>query len=413
MVTEIEFVMDRFRRYYLSNPPPPPDRFGKREYGFMFFDRGFVQRHLEFHRIADFHTFLQKNVPSHCYYSSAYYESPAAEKMEDKNWLGADLIFDLDADHIRGAEGLPYQDMLALVKKEMIRLLDDYLLGDLGFDESCLKITFSGGRGYHAHISDPRVITLRSHERREIVDYISGTDLNSEWLMPEYSSVEKRFKTRSMVFKTRQFPAPGEGGWKGRLRIGVAGMFDEMEPLSIKEAMARYEGLKGEKEETVVALWHDLFNGEPGKKGRDLILEKNNLADMKDKTADLFLKLMEKDLMPRLAGQVDEPVTSDIKRLIRLPFSLHGKTGLRVVAMRRDDLEEFDPMRDASPGVFGDEPIKVRMQRKVDIRIRGERFVLEGETEVPEFAAVFLICRREATLTGNEETVKGSVQAAG
>jgi DNA primase small subunit len=409
MVTEIEFVMDRFRRYYRSSPPPPPERFGKREYGFMFFDRGFVQRHLEFQRIADFHAFLQKNVPSHCYYSSAYYESPAAEKMEDKNWLGADLIFDLDADHIRGAEGLRYQDMLALVKKEMIRLLDDYLLGDLGFDESCLKITFSGGRGYHAHISDPRVITLRSHERREIVDYISGTDLNVEWLMPEYSSVEKRFKTRSMVLKTRQFPAPGEGGWKGRLRIGVAGMFDEMEPLSIKEAMTRYEGLKGEKEETIVALWHDLFSGEQGKKGRDLILEKNNLADMKDKTANLFLKLMEKDLMPRLAGQVDEPVTSDIKRLIRLPFSLHGKTGLRVVAMHRNDLEEFDPMRDASPGVFGDEPIKVRMQRKVDIKIRGERFVLDGDTEVPEFAAVFLICRREATLAGNEEMVKSPI----
>jgi DNA primase small subunit len=403
MVAEIDFVIDRFRRYYLSSPPPPPDRFGRREFGFMFFDKGFVQRHLEFPRIADFHAFLQKNVPSHCYYSSAYYESPGAEKMEDKNWLGADLIFDLDADHIRGAEGLSYQDMLALVKKEMIRLLDDYLLGDLGFDESCLKVTFSGGRGYHAHVSDPRVMSLRSHERREIVDYISGTDLNLEWLMPEYSSVEKRFKTRSMVLKTRQFPAPGEGGWKGRLRTGVVGMLDEMERSSIGEAAGRYAGLKGEKEETIIALWHDLFNGEPGKRGRDLILEKSNLADIKDKPANLFLKILEKDLMPRLAGQVDEPVTSDIKRLIRLPLSLHGKTGLRVVAMRRKDLEQFDPMRDASPEVFGDEPIWVRMQRKVDIKIRDERFVLDGDTEVPEFAAVFLICRREATLIGRDE----------
>ncbi len=413
MVAEIDFVMDRFRRYYLSSPPPPPERFGRREFGFMFFDKGFVQRHLEFPRIADFHAFLQKNVPSHCYYSSAYYESPAAEKMEDKNWLGADLIFDLDADHIRGAEGLSYQDMLALVKKEMIRLLDDYLLGDLGFDESCLKVTFSGGRGYHAHVSDPRVMSLRSHERREIVDYISGTDLNLEWLMPEYSSVEKRFKTRSMVLKTRQFPAPGEGGWKGRLRIGVVGMLDEMERLSVKEAMGRYEGMKGEKEETAIALWHDLFHGEPGKRGRDLILEKSNLADIKDKPANLFLKLMDKDLMPRLAGQVDEPVTSDIKRLIRLPFSLHGKTGLRVVAMHRRDLEEFDPLRDASPEIFGDAPVKLRMQRKVDFKIRGERFVLEGDTEVPEFAAVFLVCRREATLIGKEEVAKSPTKNAG
>ncbi|MDD1743091.1 MAG: hypothetical protein LUO85_00525, partial [Methanomassiliicoccales archaeon] len=167
------------------------------------------------------------------------------------------------------------------------------------------------------------------------------------------------------------------------------------------------------KEETIIALWHDLFNGEPGRRGRDLILEKSNLADIKDKPANLFLKILEKDLMPRLAGQVDEPVTSDIKRLIRLPLSLHGKTGLRVVAMRRKDLEQFDPMRDASPQVFGDEPIRVRMQRKVDIRIRDERFVLEGDTEVPEFAAVFFICRREATLIGKDGAEEGLIQSAG
>ncbi|MCA1813180.1 MAG: hypothetical protein LC624_04420 [Halobacteriales archaeon] len=32
-----------------------------------------------------------------------------------------------------------------------------------------------------------------------------------------------------------------------------------------------------------------------------------------------------------MTGETDEPVTSDVKRLIRLPGSVHGKTGLRVV----------------------------------------------------------------------------------
>ena len=43
--------------------------------------------------------FLGKNVPSDVYRSTAYYEYPEAE-MRQKEWLGADLVFDIDADHI-------------------------------------------------------------------------------------------------------------------------------------------------------------------------------------------------------------------------------------------------------------------------------------------------------------------------
>jgi DNA primase small subunit len=130
----------------------------------------------------------------------------------------------------------------------------------------------------------------------------------------------------------------------------------------------------------------------------DQILRKGNLADLRDRHVPLFLGLMEQDLRPSLSGQVDEPVTSDIKRLIRLPFSLHGKTGLRVIKMSREQLDDFDPLRDAVPETLGDAPIKLIMSKKVDIRLRGERFSLEGEVEVPEFAALFLLCRREASL---------------
>ena len=51
--------------------------------------------------------------------------------MSDKGWLGADLIFDLDADHIvRG----PYDVMLARVKEELFKLID-MLTSELGFFE--------------------------------------------------------------------------------------------------------------------------------------------------------------------------------------------------------------------------------------------------------------------------------------
>jgi len=398
MPGEIEFIMERFHRYYSQRPPSPPERFTKREFGFMFFDKTFVQRHLRFQRKEDLNSFLIERVPSHCYYSSAYYDVPDADRMEDKKWLGADLVFDLDADHIPGSEKLSYPEMLARVKVEMIRLLDEFILGDLGFDERYVRIVFSGGRGYHAHVTDPRALNLRSHERREIVDYIIGTDLSFEWLLPEETRVGIRTPTGTRALGRRNLPPLNAGGWRGKLRSGLKSLLDELEVLGPSMARERYASLAGQKEEIVAGLFDDLFLGKPGKRGRDLILEKGNLANIRDKHLEAFMALLQTELKPRLAGEVDEPVTSDIKRLIRMPFSLHGKTGLRVLPMKRADLDTFDPLRDAVPDVLGDAPVRLRMSKRVDLRVRGERFVLEGEVEAPEFAAVFLLCRREATL---------------
>ena len=76
--------------------------------------------------------------------------------MDEKGWLGADLVFDLDADHLEGAHDMTFEEMLAEVKVEFKKLLDSYLLGDFGFDEKDILIVFSGGRGYHAHVRDKR-----------------------------------------------------------------------------------------------------------------------------------------------------------------------------------------------------------------------------------------------------------------
>ena len=76
--------------------------------------------------------FLKKNVPSHVYHSAAYYEIPGAPTMAKKNWLGADLVFDLDADHLEGSESMEYHQMLDMVKSQFQKLIDDFLLGDFG-----------------------------------------------------------------------------------------------------------------------------------------------------------------------------------------------------------------------------------------------------------------------------------------
>ena len=75
---------------------------------------------------------------------------------------------------------------------------------------------------------------------------------------------------------------------------------------------------------------------------------------------------------------------------------MHGKSGLRVTPITRSQLTDFDPLQMAVPEEYSDDPVKITMRRPSTLDMKGERFTLEGETEVPEFAAVFLISRKMA-----------------
>jgi len=342
--------------------------------------------------------------------------------MSEKNWLGADLIFDLDADHIKGAERMTYEETLRKVKEEFKRLIDDFLLSDFGFDERQLMIVFSGGRGYHIHIRDPEVLQLTSHERREIVDYITGKELDMEWIFPREAYDSKKFGKHINVKYKVKMPEPDIGGWKKKMREGIKKLTDELERLGEGEAIKRLCMFEGIGKKTAKGIYTDLFQGSKGSRGVDRMWDEENLEIFsQDKHLNAFLRIikgetgvrMEGDkgeknaehfesliVKEKLQGETDEPVTSDVKRLIRLPSSLHGKTGFMVMSMSRDGLNDFDPLRDAVPKIFSDDPIKIKVEKPVSIKLRNEAFHLkEGEVEVPEYAAIFLMCRRNAILS--------------
>ncbi len=241
-----------FRDYYSRSAMPAPFDFTGREFGFMFFDKDFVRRHVGFRSPEDLGRYLVSQVPMHVYYSSAHYENPSAPKMEQKGWRGADLVFDLDADHIPGADKMTYEEMLYVVKQDMIRLLDDFLLGDLGFAEEEVRITFSGGRGYHAHVQSDRVQRLGSHERSEVVDFVSGTDLDFEWIFKERSSMKKEYKTVTKVEMSTLIPPEGSGGWKGKVRKRLSELMSEVGALDFEEARAEVSGLRQVERQTVL-----------------------------------------------------------------------------------------------------------------------------------------------------------------
>jgi DNA primase small subunit len=399
------FVMRLFAKHYTEASLDMPDRFARREYGFMFFDRKFMMRHLAFPSRAALKTYLVEQAPSHAYYSSAYYEKPDAPTMPEKKWLGADLLFDLDADHVEGTKGLPYEKMLERVKQEVERLVDEFLNGDLGFDESDLKIVFSGGRGYHVHIRDQKVLGLSSHERREIVDYVTGTDLDLDWVFPRSAFEQSRYKDRAGVGYRRSMPTSEEGGWKRRIRKGIDDLLAELETMPEEDAKkfvsqtlaasARDIGPK-----TVGGMYADLFVKNKGRSGADRMREENTFEVFSEKrNSDAFLELVNLRVKGRVKGETDEPVTSDVRRLIRLPSSLHGKTGFEVVPVPREDLPDFDPFKDAVPKAFGEDLVSVSVENPLSVTMKGTVFDLgPGSNKVPSYVAIHLICRNLASL---------------
>ncbi len=151
------FLISRFREYYLEASLEVPPGLESREWGFLFFDDSGMRRHKSYLNRGELADYVRAMIPAHVYHSAAYYQRPGAPTMKEKIWKGADLIFDLDADHLRQAPK-NYRDMLELVKKETLKLLN-FLTADFGFSENNISVAFSGGRGYHIHVRDPIVLT--------------------------------------------------------------------------------------------------------------------------------------------------------------------------------------------------------------------------------------------------------------
>ncbi|MBX8631834.1 MAG: DNA primase catalytic subunit PriS [Candidatus Thermoplasmatota archaeon] len=391
---ELIFARDMFGKYYREHTIHAPPRSEAREFGFMFFDRTFVHRHIHFHGEGELNDYLRGRSPSHGYYSAARYARPDADTMAEKGWEGADLIFDLDADHVKGSEKLEYDRMLEQVKDVLIRLYDDYITGDLGFGEKETEIVFSGGRGYHIHIYSSSVAQLGSHERREIVDYITGNGLDVSMLFRrQVVGVDE--KTGKKITSMRA-PSAMEGGWYARAARALEMALEHATDMGTILKFLTDAGLNERQAGRMASVLVEMG-------GRDRIKD-TGLIDVFARSGRYddsmsFAAMLTKIASETMAGQTDEPVTSDVHRLIRIPGTLHGKTGLKVISMTRNSLDSFNPLEDAVAR-FDDSEVTVISRTAFETPpFMGERVRLnEGKNRLPSNLALFLILRRQVQL---------------
>ncbi|MCD6529897.1 DNA primase small subunit PriS [Candidatus Bathyarchaeota archaeon] len=374
---------------------------GEREFGFSLFNEVVMVRHIGFRRVEELRNFLVSKAPKDVYYSCAYYERPT-EEMENKGWLGADLIFDIDADHIstpcekkhdlwickdcghagRGiapnicpvcgstklsSSSWPCEICLESAKRELIKLAD-FMMDDFGFSPDELKIYFSGHRGYHLHVESEVIKEIGQNERKEIVDYLQAVGIDLKY--------HPFFHGGSL----------DEEGWRGRIARAV---YEFMLRPTLTQDLARL-GLNkkaissiAENRDKIIENWRE--------RGPWSIIRGVGFSTW-EKIAYFSLKSQ--------AANVDSVVTTDIHRLIRMGGTLHGKTGFRKTEVPLMSIESFNPFDDAI--AFKEDSVRIYVLESPEFVLKGESYgpYRNCRIEVPTAVAILLLCKGLARLEG-------------
>jgi len=349
------WLRSAYKEYYFHSGDQIefPEDIQSREFGYFPFGGGMI-RHLSFKSAGEALAEILKQSPSSVYCSNARYEYPS-RPIEEKGWLGAELIFDIDATdiptackkghdlwycekcHASGKLPRPAQctkcggpavefhgkcETCLDAAKDHAARVAGFLLSDFGVDRDAIRLYFSGNRGYHLHVFDKRFDLLNSAARGEIAEYMRGSGLPPN-------------QTLASSIRRRQPSGPQGAGWARKITSYV------------DERRQDYGG-------TIQKLVSEAISSQ--------------------------------------RALVDSSVTTDIHRVFRLSGTLHGDTGM--LKKRVESAASFDPQED--PIVLSDKPVKVRIEFFPKLRMMHRDFgpFPKPETaELPAYAAVSVLTR--------------------
>jgi DNA primase small subunit len=355
-------------------------------------------RHQSFSSVNDLRGFLVNRTPSSVFYSTAYWNDPNQLKMNDKGWRGADLIFDLDGDHLPNIDPYNFPEMLEVIRLHAWNLWNDFLESDFGFEEKYLQVTFSGHRGFHLHYRNPKIFHLDSSARRELVNHIRGNSVDVDKARDENGWINAK-------------------GWPKKVELGCKNLIEKIDFINKNQGSSEAQKLTNELLESMGKEYMKK-DKKPRKKFNDFIerfkvkgmkeqVMKGKLTRLGENGKKAFEDLIKADqnIILSRSGETDEPVTVDVRRVIRYPTSLHGKSGLKVTEfplskLDPDNKNKFDPLTEAV--VFGTSK-SVKLEITIDdgfIRIKNKEFDLHrGKIiDVTEDVASFLILKKWAKI---------------
>ncbi len=416
------FLKRIFRAYYSKEDIILPEvkSLRNRECGFIPWDKQIMIRHMEFSTIEEYKKFLIDMGPRHCYVSGADYKNPGNTEMNAKGFLGCDFLIDIDVDHFytpckdthdfwyckecgESGKGMKTsctnckssklsslswicEECLDIAKNEIKKLVYDFLSTDFLVNEEDIQVVFSGHRGYHLKISSDVFRSLKSEERREIVNYLSGENLSLEIMgLREVGGFIYGFSKRNI-------------GWAEKIITKIEQILTKYTDTELTESLKRIGFSKNyilsfvnSKDDFLKVIQGDSYNIW-------------SIEGFSLKNWTIFL-----DHIVYIIGvKIDQPVSIDLHRLIRYPGTLHGKSGFKVQELELGELEDFSPLDESNeqldPIVFAGESthkIQIIAQTVPVTTFKGQSFGPYFKDEiisVPNHVAIFLLCKDVARL---------------
>ncbi len=354
--TSIKLLKSSFKKYYFEhfNLIHVPKNSSEREFAYKNFDSK-IYRHIALNSDEDLHLLLMTNVPSDMYCSNAYYLFPHLSMVE-KDWKGADLIFDIDSKDLKldcrqshtcikcfncnkvsSAQSrcskcnsnkiqnitLLCKNCINEAKKEVKKLLI-ILTDDLGIENKNISVYFSGNDGFHLCIDNIYYQKLGSMERADLVDYILLRDM-----LP--GTINKINSLFSDIAKQ---------GLIGRINKHL-----------------KHKDLKTSHK----------------------VIEPNSFDHRLE------------NLKHILKSNIDPNVTIDIHRVFRLEGSLNSKSSLAKILCK--DLKKFNPLLDAC--FIDNDMTKIVATCPITFTLKNRKFgPFENEDiVVPKYVATYMICK--------------------
>ncbi|MGC9516288.1 MAG: DNA primase catalytic subunit PriS [Methanomicrobiales archaeon] len=308
-------TLEERRKYYREewNVKEIPDfiknRMEQREFGFDHLGKGPNDRYKIFRSLEYLKRFIRYKSPFAAYCSVAFYDKP----FKRADWIKSELVFDVDAKDIpiRTCNCDNVCEICLNQAKDIVSNLMDTLTGDLGLKN--IHVVYSG-RGYHLRVLDEEVMGMDSEIRAQILKYIVGSEVP-----------KSEYGTEGEKYKLEHFSIP----------FGYPKVFTKRVKYDILHLNqdTKLENLSKPLIKKVLNNRKYLNNDQWG-------LFRKNVGPVN------YKKLI-KELSDLNMSLVDAKVSIDLKRILRLPTSLHSKVSMKCMEVK--NIENFDPFKHAVP----------------------------------------------------------------
>ena len=292
--------------------------FSTREFGFIGLSGKFF-RNISFETPKALQDFLIDRCPTDAYIGAVYDNPPSRERpIHTLEWKGHELVFDIDLNdydavrkHVCECTGAGQVCVRCWqLINVSISLIDETLRRDFGMSD--ILWLFSGRRGVHGWVRDPTTINLDRDQRQSIIDYLSvikGEDETARVQDRKQLKYEFRKRTEYTIFKY----SLKDVRRKDLIEIGLSGS-------AASKIVNQLKHQEGKVDENLIRR----FN--------------KNLASVNKYD----------EIIRRWAPRIDHKVTIDLRRLLRMPTSIHGKTGNVARILDLDSIFDFNPEEETS-----------------------------------------------------------------